>query len=164
VQFNCLKELHEKLNWMFSGTAQVSHQVYQFFVNSVCLLVRVTMVAVVCCLLATSAMMWSEKKKQSVKCGVRSGIWKGIYHVMLIWRMNCWKRMGLEMMPSWCRQINWGNCRIPWLNCAVLCVKDDWKGQFWGLRYLPVKSARFTQFFCQVWRHTVKSLSLTESV
>jgi hypothetical protein len=35
----------------------------------------------------------------------------------------------LEMMPSWCRQVNWGNCGIPWVNCAVLCVKDDWKGQ-----------------------------------
>ena len=52
---------------MFSGTAQVSHQVYQFFVNSVCLLVRVTMVAVVCCLLATSALMLSEKKKRKRK-------------------------------------------------------------------------------------------------
>ena len=29
---------------------------------------------------------------------------------------------------------------------------------------LPVKTAQFTQFFRQVWRHTVKSLSLTESV
>ena len=29
---------------------------------------------------------------------------------------------------------------------------------------LPVKNAQFTQFFCRVWRHTVKSLSLTESV
>jgi hypothetical protein len=38
-------------------------------------------------------------------------------------------------MPSWCRQVNWGNCGIPWGNCAALCVKDDWKGQFWGLRY-----------------------------
>ena len=28
---------------------------------------------------------------------------------------------------------------------------------------LPVKTAQFTQFFRQVWRHTVKSLSLTES-
>jgi len=27
---------------------------------------------------------------------------------------------------------------------------------------LPVKIAQFTQFFLQVWRHTVKSLSLTE--
>ena len=46
---------------MFSGTAQVSHQVCP-----VCL-VRVTMVdknkAVVCCLLATSAIMLSEKEE-----------------------------------------------------------------------------------------------------
>jgi len=31
------------------------------------------------------------------------------------------------MMPSWCRQVNWGNCGIPWVNCAVLCVIDEWK-------------------------------------
>jgi len=53
---------------MFSGTAQVSHQACQFFVSSVCLLVRVTMVdknkAIVCCLLATSAIMLTEKKKR----------------------------------------------------------------------------------------------------
>ena len=58
---------------MFSGTAQVSLQVCQFFffVSSVCLFVRVTMVdknkAVVCCLLATSAIMLSEKKKSKRK-------------------------------------------------------------------------------------------------
>jgi hypothetical protein len=56
---------------MFSDTAQVYHQVYQFFFNSVCLLVRVTMVdknkAFVCCLLATSAIMLSEKKKRKRK-------------------------------------------------------------------------------------------------
>ena len=28
----------------------------------------------------------------------------------------------------------------------------------------PVKTAQFTQFFRQVWRHTVKSLSLTECI
>ena len=55
---------------MFSGTAQFSHQVCQiffFFVSSVCLLVRVTVVdknkAIVCCLLATSAIILSKKKK-----------------------------------------------------------------------------------------------------
>jgi hypothetical protein len=37
--------------------------------------------AVVCCLLATLAIMLSEKKK-SVKCGVGSGIWKGICNAM----------------------------------------------------------------------------------
>ena len=53
---------------MFSGTAQVSLQGCQFFfVSSVCLLARVAMVdknkAVVCCLLATSAIILSENKK-----------------------------------------------------------------------------------------------------
>ena len=57
---------------MFSGRTQVSHQVCQFFfVSSVRLLARVTMVdknkAVVCCLLATSAIMLSEKKKRKRK-------------------------------------------------------------------------------------------------
>ena len=57
---------------MLSGTAQVSHQICQFFfISSVCLLVRVTMVdknkAVVCCLLATSAIMLSETKKRKRK-------------------------------------------------------------------------------------------------
>jgi hypothetical protein len=41
----------------------------------------------------------------------------------------------LEMMPSRCRQVNWGNCGISWVNCAVLCVKDDWEGKFWSLWY-----------------------------
>jgi len=56
---------------MFSGTAQVFRQVCQIFVNSVFLLVRVTMVdknkAVVCCLLGTSTIMLSEKKKRKRK-------------------------------------------------------------------------------------------------
>jgi hypothetical protein len=63
---------------MFSGTAQVSRQVCQFSVSSVCLLVRVTMVdknkAVICCLLATSAIFYPKRRKEGVKCGVRSGI------------------------------------------------------------------------------------------
>jgi len=60
---------------MFSGTAQASRQVSQFFfVSYVCLLVRVTMVdknkVIVCCLLATSATILSEKKKRERKmCG-----------------------------------------------------------------------------------------------
>jgi hypothetical protein len=62
---------------MFSGTAQVSHQVCQLFISSVCVLVRVTMVdknkAVVYCLLTTSVMMLSEKKKR--KCKMWSKKW-----------------------------------------------------------------------------------------
>ena len=56
---------------MFSSSAQVSHQISQLFVTSVCLLVRVTVVdknkAVVCCLLATSAIMLFEKEKRKRK-------------------------------------------------------------------------------------------------
>jgi len=90
VQFNCIQKLHEILNWMFSGTVQVSHQVCQFFlVSSVFLLVRV---------------------------------------------------------PSWCQRVNWGNCGISWVNCAVLCVKDDWKGQFWSLRYCLSKLRSLLSF------------------
>ena len=55
---------------MLSGTAQVSHRVYHFFYQfcvSSCACDYVSMVdknkAVVCCLLATSAIMLSEKKK-----------------------------------------------------------------------------------------------------
>jgi hypothetical protein len=51
-----------------------------------------------------------------------------------------------EMMPSWCRQVNWRNCGIPGVNCAVLCVKDDWKGQFWALRYCLSKLRSLLSF------------------
>ena len=59
--------VHTNIKWMFCGTAQVFHRVCQFFVSPVCLLVLVNMVdeskTVVCCLLATSAIMLSGKKK-----------------------------------------------------------------------------------------------------
>jgi hypothetical protein len=92
-----LKKLQEKLNWMFSGTAQISHQVCQFFVGSICLLVRVTM----------------DKNK-----------------------------------------VNWGNCGIPWVNCTVLCVKVDWKGQFWGLRYCLSKLRSLLSFSVGMTSHS----------
>jgi hypothetical protein len=53
-------------------------------------------------------------------------------------------------MPSWCRQVNWGNCGIVWLNCTVLCVKDDWKGQFWGQRYCLSKLRSLLSFSCAI--------------
>jgi hypothetical protein len=66
---------------MLSDTAQVSHQVCQiFFVSSVCLLVRVTVVdknkAVVCRLLAASAIMLSEKKGKKCKMWSKNGYLK----------------------------------------------------------------------------------------
>jgi hypothetical protein len=68
VQFNCVKKTARKteLNVLWHSTGFPSG-LSVFFVSSVCLFVRVTMVdknkAVVCCLLATSAIMLSEEKK-----------------------------------------------------------------------------------------------------
>jgi hypothetical protein len=84
------------------------------FVNSVCLLVCVTVVdknkAVVCCLLATSAMMLSEMKKR--KCKMLSKKWylkrniscdvhllNGLPETDL--KVEC-----LEIMLLWCWQVN----------------------------------------------------------
>jgi hypothetical protein len=72
VQFNCIKKTARKteLNVLWHSTGFPSG-LSDFFVSSVCLLVRVTMVdknkAAVCCLLATSAIMLSEKKKRKHK-------------------------------------------------------------------------------------------------
>jgi hypothetical protein len=97
-----------------------------FLVNSVCLLVRVTVVdnnkAVICCLPATSALMLSsEKKKRKRK------MWNKKRHLKrnISCDVHLLNSEWLKMMPSWCRHVNWRNCGIPWVNCAVLCVKDD---------------------------------------
>ena len=39
-----------------------------------------------------------------------------------IWKVEC-----LEMMPSWCRQVNWGNCGITWLPAQFSVLKTTWK-------------------------------------
>ena len=39
-----------------------------------------------------------------------------------------------------------GSCGITWANGAVLRVKDDWKGQFWGLRYCLSKLRSLLSF------------------
>ena len=73
MQFNCVKKKTARkteLNVLWHSTGFPIRFV-RFFVSSVCLLVRVTMVdknkVVVCCLLATSAIMLSEKKKRKRK-------------------------------------------------------------------------------------------------
>jgi hypothetical protein len=69
VQFNCVKKLHEKteLNVFWHSTGFPSG-LSIFLVSSVCLLLRVIMVdknkPVVCCLLATSAIILSEKEEK----------------------------------------------------------------------------------------------------
>ena len=153
---------------MLSGTAQVSLQVSQFFASSVCLLVRVTVVdknkIAVCSLLATSAIMFSEKKKRK--------------------RKMCNKKWHLKRNISW--DVHLQNelleTDVPWDDTIVVSAGKlrktgdslselrspvcERQQERTALRpaLLPVKTSQFTQFFRQVWRHTVKSLSLTESV
>ena len=71
MKFNCLKKTARKteLNVLWRSIGFLSG--FQFFVSSVCLLVRVTMVdkykAVVSCLPVTSSIMLSKKKKRKRK-------------------------------------------------------------------------------------------------
>jgi hypothetical protein len=154
---------------MFSGTAQFSHQVCQFFfVSSVCLLVRVTMVdknkAVVCCLLTTTSIMLSEKKDRKRK------MWSKKWYLKR--NISCEDHLLNELLEK----------DVPW-DDAIVVLADKLR-KLWDslselrsslcerrlestvLRpaLLPVKTVQFTLFFRQVWRHTVKSLSLTENV
>jgi hypothetical protein len=44
-------------------------------------------------------------------------------------------------------------CGVPWVNCAVLCVTNDWKGQFWGLRYCLSKLRSLPSFSSGMMSH-----------
>jgi hypothetical protein len=137
-------------------------------VSSVCLLVCVTTVdknmAVVCCLVAISAIMLSKKKKRKFKmwskkwylkrnisCDVHlvnellemDVPWDDTIMVLAGKVRNLWDSLS-ELHSSLCER---------WLERTVLMPA-----------LLPVRTVHFTQFFHQVWRHTVKSLSWTESV
>ena len=68
------------MNVLWHGTGFPSSVSVFFFVSSVCLLVRVTMMGknktVVCCLLATSVIMLSEKKNRKRKMCSKKGYFK----------------------------------------------------------------------------------------
>ena len=153
---------------MFSGTAQISHQVCQFFVSSLCLLLRVTMVdknkAVVCCLLATSAIMLSEKNKRKHKMWGKKWYWKR--------NISCDAHLLIELLETdvpWDEAIvvSAGKLRKLWdsLNeqrssvCERRLERDSSEACAIACQNYAVYSV-----FRQVWRHTVKSLSLTEGV
>jgi len=120
--------------------------------------------AVVCCLLATSAIMLSEKKKRKRKmCNKKWNLKRNIScDVHLLNEL-------LEMDVPWDDDIVvWtGKLRKLWDSLSELrsslCERQLERTVLISV-LLPVKTAQFTQFFRQVWRHTVKSLSLTESV
>jgi hypothetical protein len=100
------------------------------------------------------------------------------------WSVVQWSE-GLSMLTcSFAERIGRNGCWgwVPWDDAIVVLadkLRKLWdflserlsslcerrlEGTILSLALLPVKTAQFTQFFCQVWRHTVKSLSLTESV
>jgi len=155
---------------MFCGTKRVSigfvsFFFYLFILNPVCLLVRVTMVdknkAVVCCLLATSAIMLSEKKK--TKCKMWSKKW------YLKRNISCNANLLNELLET---DVTWsdaivvsaGKLRKLWDSLSQLrsslCERRLERTVLRPV-LLPFKTAQFTQFFRQVRRHTVKLLSLT---
>ena len=74
------------------------------------LLVRLTMVdknkAVVCCLVATSAIMLSEKKKRKRKMWSKKWYLKRNISRDAHLLNELLETDRLEMMPSWCRQVN----------------------------------------------------------
>jgi len=130
---------------------------------------RVTVVdknkAVVCCLLATSAIMLSEKKKRERKMWCKKWYLKRnvscdahlLKEFCSFWKVEC-----LEMMP-----LSAGKLRKLWDTLSeLLSSLCERRLERTVLRaaLLPVKTAQFTQFLRQVCRHIVKSLGLTESV
>ena len=144
---------------MFSDTAQVSHQVCRFFfVSSVCLLVRVTVVDKN----KAPTIMLSEKKKRKRKmwsnkwylkkeCIMRcsSAEWIARNRCSLWW---CHRGVGRETVgfPEW---------------TAQFCVwKTTGKDSSEASAIASHNCAVYSVFLRQVRRHTVKSLSITESV
>ena len=71
----------------------------------------------------------------------------------------------LEMDVPWDDAIvvSAGKLRKLWDSLSELRRKTTGKDSS-EAALLPVKTAQFTQFLRQVWRHTVKTLSLTNSV
>ena len=153
---------------MFSGTAQVSHQVCQFFcqfcVSSCACDYGGQNKAVVCCLLATSAIMLSEKKKRKRK------MWsKKWYLKRNISSDGHLLNELLETHVPWDDAIvvSAGKLRKLWDSLSELhssLCERQLERTVLRPALLSVNTAQFTQFFCQVWRRTVKSLSLTEGV
>jgi hypothetical protein len=152
---------------MFSGTAQVSHQVCRFFCQF-CVLLCVWLVdknkAVVSCLLAKSAIMLSERNKRKRK------MWCKTWYLKR--NISCDAHLLNELLET---DVPWddaivvsaGKLRKLWDSLSELrssLRERRLERTVVGAALLPVTTAQFTQFFRQVWRHTVKSHSLNESV
>ena len=152
---------------MFSDTAQVSHQVCQFFLV-LYVLMRVTVVdknkAVVCCLLDTLAIMLSEKKKRKRK------MWSKKWYLKRNISRNVHllnELLDIDVPCDDASVVSASKLTKLWDSLSELrssLYERRQEGTVMRPALLPVKTVQFTQFFRQVCRHTVKSLSLTESV
>jgi len=120
--------------------------------------------AVVCCLLATSTLMLSEKKKRKRK------MWSKKWYLKR--NISCDAHPlneFLETVVPWDNTIvvSAGKLRKLWDSLSELrssLCERRLERTVLKSALLPVKTAHCTQFYRQVWRHTVKSLSLTKSV
>ena len=121
---------------MFSGTAQVSHQVCHFFFGQFCVSSCVCDCgdknkAVVCCLLATSAIMLSEKEKRkremcSKKWNLKRNISCDVHLLNGLLETDVPSDDAIVVSAGKLRKL----CDSLRELRSSLCVKDDWKGQF----------------------------------
>ena len=96
--------------------------------------------------------MWSKKwyLKRDLSCDAKSAEWLANGCAL----RRCHRGFGSYTeetvgFPEWTAQFSvW---KTTWKDSSEACA-------------IAFKTAQFTQFFRQVWRHTVKSLSLTEIV
>ena len=152
MQFNCLKKNCMR-NWTECSLAQHRFPIrfFSFFVSSVGLLVRVTMAdknkAVVWCLLATSAIILSEKKK--IKCKIWSKEW------YLKRNVSCdaplFNKL-LETDVSWDDSVvvSAGKVRKLWDSLSELrssLCERRLERTFLRPALFPVETAQFTQFY-----------------
>jgi len=108
---------------MFSGTAQFSHQVCQFFVSSVCLLVRVTTV---------------DKNKKDLYTSMNARV------ASLLFILEGWVPWDDATVVSA------GKLRKLWDSLSELCsslCERRLESTVLKPALLPVKAAQFTQFF-----------------
>jgi len=154
VQFNCVKTARKtELNVLWHSTGFPSG-LSVFFVSSVCLLLRVTLMdknrAVVCCLLATSAVMLSEKKKRKRK------VWCKKWYLKR--NISCNAVLLNELLET---DMHWddavvvsaGKPRKLWDSLSELrssVCERRLERTVLRPALLPVKTAQFTQFFRQV--------------
>jgi len=117
-----------------------------------------------CCLLATLAIMLSDKKK------IESKMWSNKWYLKR--NISCNTHLLNELLE---RDVPWddaivastGKLKKMWDSLGKLhssaCERRLEKIDL-TLVLLPFKTAQFTHFFNQVWHDTVKMLSLTERI